>query len=67
MKQCHIWPVDSTQDIPLNGEKAPRCDYHSARETLDKFILDRSQCMNRNEELGEIYILAKNIGLNITI
>lgn len=39
MRQCHIWPVDSTQDISINEEKASWCDDYSAKETLDKFIL----------------------------
>ena len=30
-------------------------------------IYKRSQHMNRNEEFGEIQILVKNIGLNITL
>lgn len=40
MRQCHIWPVDSTQDISINEEKGSWCDYYTARETWDKFILD---------------------------
>ena len=43
MMQCHILPVDSARDIPINGETASQCDYYSAKETLDKFILDQQR------------------------
>lgn len=43
MRQRRIWPVDSTQDISITGEKEPWCDCYSVRETLVRFILDQGR------------------------
>lgn len=60
MRQCHIWPVDSTQDISINEEKASWCDDYSAKET-DKFILDQQRGKIDASKWLEIGIFIPNL------